>query len=140
MQGEQALYTNVHWYIFANHVAATCASRDFSHTLRSTTSCQQQVVNNDTTTTTTTTTQKSTERDLGGIRGNGVSTKMREQAQKVRVMIVPRVPRSGGPKRRKLGAGTSERLGTGCARDKGAWLQHGCCAPMGCRCPISGRT
>ena len=42
MQGERALYTDVHLYIFANHVAAMRASHDFSHILKSTTSCQQR--------------------------------------------------------------------------------------------------
>ena len=55
-------------------------------------------------------------------------------------MNVPRGALEWGLKHGKLEARSSEcsmgRLRVG----QGAWLQHGCCAPMGYRCPISRRT
>jgi len=82
MQGERVLYTDVHLYMFANHVAAMCASSTNMWLLT-----HPQINKNNTTTTTTTTTQKFMERDSGGIWGNGVSMKMWEQAQKVCLQI-----------------------------------------------------
>src|SRR6266540_5614067 len=45
------------------------------------------------------------------------------------------------PNRRKAGhrylQSTAGHVGTG--GDGRAWLQHRCCAPMDCQCPISGR-
>src|SRR6266545_7552761 len=38
---------------------------------------------------------------------------------------------------RYLRGGTAGHVGTG--GDRRAWLQHGCCVPMDCQCPISGR-
>ena len=77
------LYILMYICIYLQITLLQCVHHVTSHTP----SDQQQVVNNDTTMTMTTTTQKSTGRDSGGIRGNGVSTKTWEQVQKVCLQI-----------------------------------------------------